>query len=363
MFVTDATNLPRLMACNGSRLMEPAGRSDGEVDTTVRDEGNAAHYMAQAIFNGEFNIEELIERKAPNGIYMTPEMSEHVQWYLDGIRDAPGNVEVDTSYGTDAWRINSRADHIGEANNTLYVDELKYGWRLVDPENNWTMIWHAIGYCITRQIQPDNIIFTVHQPRPYHPEGKRRFTHLSYADLLQRFAEIQATMTTPDNALRTGWHCHGCPALATCPAARSADMNALDMVELQAFSDEIDNTQLSFTVDQLTRAIAMLESRLAASKELIMYRLRSGQIIDNYSIEPTFSNTRWKEHVTRDMLLMLTAKDLSSPKLLTPKQAKKAGASAELVDALTERTPTGFKLVRISADKKAKRLLGDKDDD
>lgn len=367
MITVTADELPRLMNCNGSRLL-PASLPAVEADTTARDEGTAAHYMALAVFRNEFNIDELIDRKAPNGVYMTVEMVDHVQTYLDAIvhlerGKIASDVEIDTSFGNDAFRVNARADHTAlssdaTADQTLYIDDFKYGWRLVEPEDNWTLIAHAVGYCLTRQITPARIVMTIHQPRPYHPEGKSRSWEITYSDLLDRYAHIKMTLENPSDKLITGlgW-CGKCHALATCPAARKANMNAIDASE-QAFSDDLDNGALAHELNTLRNAQSALNNRLDALEEMAKFRLKSGQIVDGYAVEIQLSNTDWKSGIDVAMMQMLTGKNLARPKLMTPGQAIKAGISEDVIKPLTERRPTGVKLVRIDANKKAQKLFG-----
>lgn len=373
MFITNATNLPRVMACNGSRLMQPSFPKTIDDDTTVRDEGNAAHFMALSAFNGVHTVEELIDRKAPNGIYMTPEMAEHVQSYLNHV-EGRGNMEVVTTFEGPTWRVDARADYIWFNQNvlehdadgvvisepgTLHIDDFKYGWRLVEPEMNWTLIAHAVGYCSTRQVTPTRIKFTIHQPRPHHFDGPVRSWSITWAELLKLYEQINMTMSNPTDELRTGPQCAKCHALATCPAARAASLNSIDTSEM-AFNEDVDNSVLAFSIDQLQRAKTMIETRLKASEELAMHRLRSGQIIDDFGVEMQYTNTRWKSHITVDMMKIITGKNLAKPALITPKQAIKAGVAETIVAPLTERVPTGMKLIRGSAHKRATRILGPK---
>lgn len=368
MITVTADELPRFMNCNGSRLL-PASLPAATTDNTARDEGTAAHYMATAAFNNEFTVDELIDRKAPNGVYMTIEMAEHVQTYLDAIQrrhyEQSSGVEVDTSFGTDTFRVNARADHVGHSiftasdwgDSSVYVDDFKYGWGIVEPENNWTLIAHAVGYCLTRQITPSHIIMTIHQPRPYHPDGKSREWIITYEQLMTFYQQIAATLTNPSDQLVTGPHCRKCHALATCPAARKANMNAIDASET-AFSDDIDNATLSFELNTLRTAQTSLNNRLDALEEMAKFRLKSGQVIDGYAVETQLSNTDWKPGIDVAMMKALTGKDLSKPKLITPKQAIKAGISEDVIKPFTERRQTGVKLVRVDANKKAQRIFG-----
>lgn len=363
MFTVTADELPRFMACNGSRFL-PASLPAAVADTSARDEGIAAHFMAVAVFRNEFNIDELVDRKAPNGVYMTVEMVEFVQMYLDAIIHIErgkivSDAEIDTSFGNDAFRVNARADHIAynAETNTLYGDDFKYGWRLVEPQDNWTLIAHAIGYCLTRQITPARIVLTIHQPRPYHPDGKSRSWEITYSDLLDRYAHITMTLTNPNDQLKTGSQCSKCHALATCPAAREANMNAIDASEM-AYSDDLDNTALAFELNTLRIAQSSLNNRLDALEEMAKFRLKSGQILDGYGVENQLSNTDWKPGIDVAMMQMLTGKNLARPKLMTPGQAIKAGVPEDVIKPLTERRLTGVKLVRVDANKKAQKLFG-----
>lgn len=364
MFTITADELPRFMQCNGSRLM-PATMPPVETDQSARDEGTAAHWLASEVFNGRTDLLEMADRKAPNGVYITPEMIEHVEEYLNAIvhidrGDLTNAMEIETSFGNDQWRVNARADHMGYVgnSNTVYVDDFKYGWRIVEPKMNWTLIAHAIGYCITRQIQPREIVLTIHQPRPFHRDGKSREWRITYDELTGYHQQLAATMAAPSDTLNTGPQCRKCHALPTCPAARAASMNAIDASAL-AFSDDIGNDLLSFELDTLRTAAATLDNRLSALEELAKHRLKAGQIVQGYGVEIQLSNLTWKEGMTAGLLLALTGKDLSSPKLITPTQAKKL-VSEEIIKTVAERRQTGVKLVRMDASEKAEQIFGEK---
>lgn len=362
MNTIDATNLHRLMNCNGSRIM-PAAFPSVDIDPDARDEGNAAHWAAQQWFNGR-DPNTLINAKAYNGVIITAEMLDHVGSYLSEI--SPGKMEAVTSFGTDTWRVNGRCDHYTVLNHPndpheepfeLIVDDFKYGWSLVEAEGNWTLIAHAVGLCIMHQIAPPNIRLRIHQPRPYHPDGKVREWRITYEQLMEFYARIAATMANPSDELRTGleW-CRKCHALATCPAARAARMNIVDMTAM-AFSDQLPDDALAYELSIVETAKAMLDAQLDALKELTAHRLKAGAVIDNYAVEPQYANTRWKPGLTPEALTLASGIDCSKPGTITPAEAKRRGMPETVIKLLTERPMTGTKLVRVSADKRAQRLL------
>jgi hypothetical protein len=361
MFKIIADHLPRFMTCNGSRLLA-ASVPPAPDDTSARDEGTAAHYMAVAAYRGT-PIDSLVDRKSPNGVYMTSEMAEHAGNYLEILRShLSGNVELDTSHDySPHWIVNGRADFVGfSAPTTMRVIDFKYGWRLIEPMNNWTLISHAIGALAQNPHHVDAIELCIFQPRPHHPDGHFRIWEISYPQLTQLHAMLNASLKEPSDQLVTSPHCHKCPALATCPAARAAEMNAIEAADM-AVDDRMTDKELAFSLDNLNRAKKMLEDRLEALSELAKHRIKTGAVIDNYSAEMGLGNRRWKEGMTGEMLQAMTGQDMrAEPKLLSPAEAERRGIAKTIVNSLTERPPTGMKLVRISANKKATKLFGER---
>lgn len=362
MLVITATNLPRFMACEGSRLMPESYPADGGNDE-VRNEGNAAHWVVQQVHSGQHTADELIDQKSPEGVYITPEMVEFLDQYLVAVMTPNTLIEHDTSHGSENWHIPGRADLIryDAATAHLTIGDLKYGWSIVEPYMNWTLIDHAIGFMRANPNLPvQNITFVIYQPRPHHPGGRVREWTISAFELSQLANMLHIKMNAPTDELRTSDHCRNCPALATCPAARKAQMNVIDMTESHAFNDQIDNGNLAFQLDQLKRAGAFIKEREKACQELATYRLRQGQIIENYSLETELTNRAWRDEVSPELMTALTGKDLTKKTMITPAQVEKLGVPKEAVQALTERHNKGVKLVRVDANTKAQKMFNPK---
>lgn len=361
MLSIKADELPRFMTCNASRLM--SALVPPQDDFTARDEGTAAHHMATQVFNGHHTLEELIDRKAPNGVYMTSEMAQHVATYLTAISGTYSfaGMEIDTSHDRSPhWVVNGRCDWIGESrlSGDLNITDFKYGWRIVEPERNWTLISHAIGRLSQSGAvwNVQRINFNIYQPRPHHPDGPLRTWSITYPELTALYAEMNTALSAPSDQLVTSPHCHRCHALVSCPAARQAEMNAID-VSLTAYEDTIDNATLSFNLDNLFRAQKMLEDRLKAFQELAKHRIQGGQVVDNYSVDLNYGHTAWKEGINAQALKVITGRDLSVEKLVTPAEAKRRGVDETTIKTLTERPMIGVKLERVKADKKAARIF------
>lgn len=358
MLITDATNLPRLMNCNGSRIMAAVLPPDS--DPTARDEGNAAHWLAQQWFKG-VPIDSLVDTKAFNGFVISGEMVDHVGEYIASLNC--GEMEIDTSFAGANWQVNARADHIvfdfnhPDEQTQLTVDDFKYGWRIVEPEMNWTLIAHAIGWCIRYNTQPTEIVLRIHQPRPYHPAGKLREWRIDYATLMTLYAQINETLSNPSEQLQTGPWCAKCYALPTCPAARLAGYNAIDATAL-AFNDMMPDDVLSYELDVLRTAQATLKTRLDALQELTIHRIKNGGVVPNYGLEPQYANTRFKPGISPAMLTLASGIDCNKPGTITPAEFKRRGGSDAALKTLTERPMTGTKLIRSDVNVRAQRLLG-----
>lgn len=360
MLSLTATELPRFVNCNGFRLLEKV--APFEQDNTLRDEGDAAHWLAEEVFKGNFIAEELIDRKAPNGFYIDANMVEHCEEYIEAIK-GKGNVEVNTSYSGTNWEVRGRADHEFLEQDRLFVDDYKYGWKLVEPEENWTLISHVFGLFASSVYSGKNIndvCIRIFQPRPYHPKGTVREWVFSVKDLWEIYwAKLLPMLENPTDQLNTSVNCYRCPSMSLCPAAQKAAMNALEVTET-AFNSNMTPAERSFMLDQMSRAEKIIKDTKRAHEDAALHEAKRGVAIPNYSIQSDLSNEQWKEGTTPEMLQMLTGKDLSKKALITPGQAKKAGASDAVLKQFYERKNKGSKLVRISDNEQGKKFFGTK---
>lgn len=355
MLSLTATELPRFMACNGSKLLngvEPFNPSTEQVD-----EGNAAHWLAEQVFNGA-NAEDLIDQKAPNGLFITPEMVEYCREYLDFIKKG-GNVEFDTTHSGKNWEIRGRADFVNFQDDKLIIADLKYGWRIVEPEANWTLISHAIACLNKFPVNPSTseIVFRIYQPRAFHPQGQVREWVINYTELMKYADELSKTLENPSTTVASSVHCYKCPSMSQCPAAQLAAMNAIDISQ-RAFDSEVDNETLSWMLNNLKRAQEVLKQCYEAYEDLALHRLSSGQALKGFSAKNALGITTWNDNVDIDFIKSMSGVDISVSKMMSPAQAKKAGVPEELIKLCTHRPDNGIKLVQVDENKLAKKLFG-----
>lgn len=366
----DATSLPRLMQCGASRSMPgfvPLVIAEQSEDAR---EGIAAHWLASEYLKGRVtDLDEWADRKAPNGVYMTDVIIESVRWFVEGVtRDRATHVRY-VEQDMTAWNhdrsitIGCRPDHLtddrAQYNRRIRVDDFKFGWRLVEVENNWTMISYALAYIADKVVDPDTVFeFRVWQPRPFHPLGKCRVWVVDAAHLSALRDYMFQTLAATSTVLQTGPYCHRCPARSNCPALRKASMGLIDVVE-QAIPDNLSLDDMSLLMDTLMAADHTLKQYKDALSERITDALRNGQVVRNYRLEPYEGALDWVEGITADVLRLLTDKPVSKPTpLLTPTQLKKA-IPPNTLKSLTYRKPGGLSLKRVDVDQAAKRMFGD----
>jgi hypothetical protein len=358
MQIVTASELPRHILCPGhvhlSNTVEPQPS-----DVTIREEGNAVHWLASEVFHGRISAAEMIDRRAPNGIYIDNQMADHVADYLSALNC--GEMEVDTSFASPAghWQVNARADHrvYEAATNTLTIDDLKYGYRIVDPVENWTLIAHAVGSCIALGIAPARIVLRIHQPRAYHPDGPLREWVIDYTTLLAAHTRIDRTLSVPSDQLVTGpVQCIAskCPKRYVCPAYRMSGMNAIDATSF-AFDDKLSGEELADRYQLLSYARSVIENNFDAVEQLIAHRINSNDVVPGYTVEPRYGNRAFTAGLTPEILMALTGKNLAAPaKVISPAAAERAGVPKAVVETLTKRPIIGHKVTKFNPEKHMK---------
>lgn len=365
---TTATELARIMRCMGSRLMPRVIPADW--GTEARDAGNAAHWLAERLFRGGIVP---IGSKAYNGYVITDDMMEHVNTYL-GALDC-GDMEVETTFsgnpdpttGFAAWEVRGRADHLkyDASTSTLTIDDFKYGWRLVSPVENWTLLAHAIGWS-WRNGSPENykqidrVVLRIHQPRPYHSDGPVREWSCSYEQLCDYWKRIDHALSNPSDTLVSGLdQCAKCHARYNCPAFDRSLYNAIDVTVDSVFNDEMPNDVLAHEYETLDYAQNMIKTAIEAREELMTYRIKQGQVVHGYALQQRQGQRRWTPGLTGAALSAASGVDLRKDGIVTPAEAERRGVDKSVLAALTDRPLIGTKLSRIDADALARREFGE----
>lgn len=356
--------LNRVVPCNGSFHMPEVDLPDKE-RTDDQEEGVAAHFVAMEVIAGR-NADpvEWVDRQAPNGVWITPEMADNIDHFVQTVVTRPKTYQwieenVDFQLSDDV-RILCRLDlatyeRVDDNTAVLTVDDLKYGWRLVEPFENWQLVAGAAGIMIKHQLTPIMIDLIIHQPRPHHRDGKVRKWSLTYDEFWLVYAKMKAALAVVTDQLQTGPHCYRCPSMLGCPAYHAATYNALD-ASGRVFDDQMSDEEAASELVTIRRAKDILEQKDKALTELITHRISNNRIMPNWFMEPGQGNRRWKKGVTVEMIKAVTLQDISKPGMLTPAQAEKK-ISSLIINAFSERPQTPPKLVNRSAQGVASKMF------
>ena len=302
---------------------------------------------------------------ASNGTFLDQDMWFYARdTYNTILQRAQGN-RIETEERID-WmtpagiKIRGQFDISFVVGNTLYIEDLKYGYGIVDVKENWQLIGYAIGKVFQRKQHISHIHFTIHQPRPYHEDGRVRDWVITVDELTGYYLKICERMQAyinGDRTLVTGKSCKYCPGASVCPALNRSANSAMDTVLGEWNEKTLTNEEVAEQYELLQRAHELLELRLKSVEQLAINRIQNNQIIPGYAFEMTYGDRKWKSNVTAESVHALTGVSVLKTEMLSPNQAEKAGVSKKLTAALTEKPAKGTKLVKKDLSAEANKVL------
>lgn len=361
-----ASSLHRAMACVGSLSVK---------NVIIEEAGQAAK---DGIAVGEL-LSEMIRQQtskpkigvtASNGVYLDNDMWFYAnEFYETLVAKANGKHNLSTEMRID-WmttagvKIRGQYDVCFIKGTELHIQDLKYGFGLLEAKENWQLLAYAIGKAIglynTAQFIPSKIVLTIHQPRAFHDEGPTRVWEISYEELLQ-YREMIETMARRhaegDRTLTTGKGCKYCPAASSCAALNHAVHSAIDTALTDWNDTEINNEDLPNYLRLLERASEVLDIKKKSMETLTISRIQNGQPVKGYSYEMTYGNRAWKSDVTPDSIKVLTGVDVMEQTMMSPNKAEKAGLSKEFTKFFTEKASRGLKLIKNDLEEEVKQVL------
>jgi len=346
------------MSCAGSLFFkdlyeEPAGEAAKE--------GTAAGEYLERILTAQ-----PIPTHARNGNQFTDEMQYLLPELAKEITSLSTDIlceqKIDWQTKSGIW-IKGQYDASFVVGDTLYIDDLKYGWGIVEPEKNWQLLGYAIGEVIRRGVAYPKIVMRIHQPRPHHEAGPTRAWTITYRELLNYKDIIEARMysiTEGEKSLATGEHCRYCPAAAgACPASNKAFYRGVDVVH-EFLQDTIDDEELSFQLDLVDRINEIVKQRQGSLTALALDRLKGGKLIPNYTTDQKLGDRKWKTGTNPEVINLMTGKDIVEKVMLSPARAEKIGVPKELIASMVDRPFLGVKLKKCDDSKLADKFFNNK---
>ena len=343
--------------CPGSVKMQAeapsyAGEHDG-------DEGTAAHWAAAEILHGK--RVPIDTWTAPNGVVITEEILDYVLDYTNMIHATGGQGHVEEAVTCPLIHpdLKGTPDHwaFDPVSKTLTVDDLKFGWVIVEPYENWQMISYAIGILgtlVTAELPAESITVNLRitQPRPYHYSGPIRLWAIKatalaeYAALLGKAAE-EALGLSP--TVTAGSHCKYCTARHSCPSADKASLMAIDITE-SAELDRLPDERLGLAIEVLRRAEEAIKFRLTGLEQRAISTIQQGGHIDGWTTEHGGAHRAWDKPVAEVFAMgdLLGIELRAEAKPITPTQAKKKGLPVDMWSVYSYSPAGKLKLKQVS---------------
>jgi hypothetical protein len=350
------------MTCAGSLFLTDL---PVEEENPAAREGTAAGEYLQHLLEGNPNI----PTHAKNGVPFDSDMKFHVTPIAEEILAEQFQQEdpkVRCEQRID-WRTRSGITIRGSydisfvKNGNLHVEDLKYGWGIVEVKENWQLLGYAIGEVMRRGAAFPKIILKIRQPRPHHEDGPTRELVLTYPELLAIKERIELRMieiAEGDKRFVTSPKCRYCPGAAEkCTAMNNAFYRGVEVIH-EFMQDNITERELANQLDLIGRVSEVLKIKSDSLTALAVNRIKEGKLIPGYITDESYSDRKWNSDVNPDMIKALTGKDIIKKEMLSPAQAEKLGISKEFVNSLVTRHFLGMKIKRGDVSKKANKIFG-----
>lgn len=335
----------------------------GLSDDTVREEGNACHWLTHQMGKGFIVPEGAI---APNGVEITDEMIEAADMFLAELRSwgcdvyqevllqAPWIHPTECGGTPDAFAYNA-------ASHTVYVGDLKFGYNPVDPFENFQEVIYVSAVVEKLKLCDENlrVVLVICQPRAFGLQPIRRWeTTLGALRSLLNDLFLAAQNALGENPLCTpGPYCEDCSGRHACPALQSSALRAMD-ISSRSVPQELTAWAAGDALRRIKRARELLEALETGLESQIEHYLANGQAVPFFQMGHGRGKTIWKEGKEQEAIALakMLGHDIRKPqRAITPKQAENV-FSADILARFSETRKGRSKLVPVTETSIKKRL-------
>ncbi len=316
-------------------------------DSDPSRQGTCAAWVAEKVLSGDVaQPEDLIGAQHENGWVVDTEIARHIRGYVKLLRSYGGTIYPERRVVLNPL-IAGTPDASGVcAEGILRVDDLKYGFDIVEPNTPQILIYAGALYRLFKAqgVAIRSVRLGIYQPRAYHPAGIHRTRSLTITELEYHIAQIEAAAgaTQDPNAMcMPGEHCRRCDAAAKCAAVAHESYRAIHRMH-HAQERHMTAEELAEELAFLDLAEAMFKGRRDAVQAEAEARVMRGENIPGWHMEQGYGQRKWK--VGADTIRMLTGIDPTTGKMVTPAELERLGADTSIVSGLTETPRTKAKL-------------------
>lgn len=325
-----------------------------EADSEVTEDGTACHWLASEVWANGYSVPE--GSLSPNQRVITEEMYSAVDMYHSVLRSWPGVLAVCEKYvpipriaqgfgGTpDAWAYNPDTK-------TLYIADLKFGFRFVEVWENWQTICYACGLIdlLGLDWSTVKIEITIVQPRSSHRDGPVRTWKTTGVEILPFVMQLAAQATSPTMYVPNPG-CFDCPGRAQCVAYHNAALRAMEISYAGGMLHELSPAALGKELLLLKDAAKKLEGRISGLEVQAESLIKTGTVVPGWSLSGTYARETWREGA--DLELRTLAEkfyknvEVTKPaKLKTPNQLRQV-LPAGLVAMYSHKPSKGVRLTK-----------------
>lgn len=316
-------------------------------------EGTCAAWVAECVLLGDAtDCNDMIGKTHKNGWLVTEDMAANVQSFVDIIQKRGGEIRSEhqvTFCDNPHIRIVGTLDtsnHVITDKGLLYVDDLKYGYRIVEVRENPQLIIYAAALLMHLPANTVNLVqLSIYQPRAFHHDGPYRKWVVSPEELMehaQKLVNAAWQCYQPDPVATPGKWCQDCPLAARCSALAHTTYAMIDTITGRK-QREMTPEELSKELIFFEDAEAIFKARTKAIKAEAEARVRQ-TAIPGWRMANQIGHRKFT--VEGPMIQLLTGINPYEQKLVTPTELERRGASRVVLDKITMKPNIGHKLVR-----------------
>jgi len=365
MLVCRPSFSPIWVPCSASVRFAQLCADQPETDSSR--EGTAAAWVADLVLSGRaFRAYDLDGQTHENGWLIDTDMCYHVQKYIDMVQSRGGVIEAEKFVRLNEFIAGTLDSSACVMARTLFVDDLKFGYGVVEPTTPQIAIYGEAQCRILEAngVQIDTVVLGIFQPRANHVDGVHRDRTISRQQLAVEVDQIIKRghdAQDPNSVATPGDHCKYCPANTSCEALNMTLLNAFEIVESKRMS-ALDAGALSVELEFLDRIDKLVSARkTAVEAEAEQFLLGGGFMptpTGQWSLVSGSGRRKFKAGVTPLVIEAMTGIKPTKEVVKSPAEIEKDGNSKtkKAVALLAETPQTKRKLKRVGNDTVTKQF-------